>query len=90
MEFLQDATDSYSVKRLVLLIMVVVFVVLCIGPLIHTFDKVTLGQIDSFADKAKELIKWMGGFVLAEKIPDVAAATSGKATTASVKPADGH
>ena len=69
MEFVQDDSRANSVKRLVFLTLAGLYVALCVVPMWRGYtDAALYSFISSSQDKVKDLLEWIGAFILAENV----------------------
>ncbi len=95
-EIFQDVDGGFSMKRTLLFVFAVCFVVITVY-VVHYGVAVRVGQKTVFAipqetlsflqgvlDKCIDAIKWLGGMILAERTPQAVAAFRGKGDTPAV------
>lgn len=85
-EIFQDIDGSFSAKRTVLFVFVLLFVALTVAVYFHQVGKDALGFIQGALDKITDLIKWMGGFVAAEQATKFRPITQPPSTLTVVNP----
>lgn len=71
-KILSDVDGSPSSKRWVLLIFVLLFVIVTVLIYFRALDANGTAFLTSALDRITDIIKWMGGFVVAERVPQLA------------------
>lgn len=66
-QIFQDIDGSPSSKRWVLFIFVVLFVVMTLLIYFRAIDQNRISFLQTALDRDTDIIKWMGGFVVAER-----------------------
>jgi hypothetical protein len=67
-EIFQDIDGGYSAKRTAFFIFIFLFVILVIVILFRPVDAKALDFLHDVLDKVTDLIKWLGGFIVAERV----------------------
>ena len=81
-EMFEDTEGGTSSKRVAFFIFIITFVALVIGCVIATWHfgvlpPAVIAFVNGTLDKITELIKWIGGFILADKAPSAVRAFTG-------------
>ena len=66
-EIFQDVDGSFSSKRTDFFVFILLFVGTTVAVYFHEISKDALGFVSGAMDKCTELIKWLGGFIVAEQ-----------------------
>jgi hypothetical protein len=79
-EIFQDTDGGFSSKRVAFFIMIFFFVGLSLAVVFHGVTGDVAGFAQGAIDKAKDIIQWLGAYILADKAPAAIAAAKGKPT----------
>lgn len=70
-EIFQDVDGGYSAKRTAFFILLLAFIAIASGVYLKAFDQGVLTFMQGVLDKITDLIKWLGGFIVAERVPNL-------------------
>jgi hypothetical protein len=70
-EIFQDVDGGYSAKRTAFFILLALFVSIIFGIGSKAFDKGVLEFMQGALEKIADLLKWLGGFIVAERAPSL-------------------
>jgi hypothetical protein len=76
-EIFQEEGGGASMKRSIFLLFSLAFCAISAGVYFHAVDQNSLNFLDKALGYMKEIIIWMGGFILAEKTPAALSAFKG-------------
>jgi hypothetical protein len=79
-EIFQDVDGGASAKRVAFLSFVILFIFLTTAVYFRVVPPEKLSFVQTALDKTQDLIKWLGGFILAEHAPQLAASARGGQT----------
>lgn len=80
-EFFQDTDGGASSKRLAFFVFILFFIGLSLAVVFHGLSANVVGFAQSALEKAADIIKWLGAYILADKTPQALAAFKGGAPT---------
>lgn len=81
-ELFQDTDGGASSKRMAFFMMIAFFIVMSLLVVFHGVSADVVGFANGVVDKTQDIIKWLGGFILADKTPAALAAFKGKSSDA--------
>lgn len=76
-ELFQDTDGGTSAKRFAFFIVLAFFIIISTLVLFHGVSADLVGFAGTVTDKCKDLIQWLGGYILLDKAPAVMRAATG-------------
>lgn len=76
-EIFQDIDGGFSMKRSAFALFILLFIVVGMAVIFKAFDSGVLDFLKDLEGKIVDVIKWMGGFIVAERIPNVTQKSGG-------------
>lgn len=70
-EIFQDVDGGYSAKRTAFFLLLIAFLLIAGGVYFRAVDAAALGFLSGVLDKIKELLTWLGGFIVIERAPQL-------------------
>lgn len=80
-EIFQDTDGGYSAKRAAFFVLIVFFIGMSLLVVFHGVDANVAGFAGQAIDKAKDMIQWLGAYILGDKAPAAIRAFKGTSKT---------